>query len=376
MTTPPTAAGITACPEESPRAFHRRHHRRRSDTFASVAAHPKWFGMLALTTVIIAIFTRAAADDARPDARPAIDQQVEQMKSFGMTVNDEMYEQMEKGSGRMPYTTGISMLVVVADRRGHHRGDPVRHLQRGDGRRGLVQAGLQRSGRTPVRSRRSRRCCLGHHQLLPAGPTGSVANLGALLPMLPENSFAAHLLGMVDVFLIWYIVVLAIGLARAVPPAHAADRDLAAVGLRGDRHRHRARQEPGWGSMSRNKKILIGLGIVVVLGGDRVRQRQVQAGGRRRRQRRSGPEAGSAGDRVRVGQDPAAAPGQHQRRHDGQGDGPDGRGRPARAEGGVPPADRSAQPDDGLQPDDGVARGGALADGAAARVDRQHQDRR
>ena len=42
---------------------------------------------------------------------------------------------------------------------------------------------------------------------------GSVANLGALLPMLPENSFAGHLLGMVDVFLIWYIVVLAIGLA-------------------------------------------------------------------------------------------------------------------------------------------------------------------
>jgi hypothetical protein len=45
------------------------------------------------------------------------------------------------------------------------------------------------------------------------GSMGSVANLGALLPMLPEKSFAGGLLGMVDVFLVWYIVVLAIGLA-------------------------------------------------------------------------------------------------------------------------------------------------------------------
>jgi hypothetical protein len=45
------------------------------------------------------------------------------------------------------------------------------------------------------------------------GSIGSVANLGALLPMLSESSFAGRLLGMIDVFLIWYIVVLAIGLA-------------------------------------------------------------------------------------------------------------------------------------------------------------------
>ena len=47
----------------------------------------------------------------------ALDQQVQQMQSFGMTVNDQMYEQMEKRSGVMPYTTGISVLVVIADHR-------------------------------------------------------------------------------------------------------------------------------------------------------------------------------------------------------------------------------------------------------------------
>jgi hypothetical protein len=45
------------------------------------------------------------------------------------------------------------------------------------------------------------------------GTTGGVANLGALLPMFDEGSFPARLLGMVDIFFIWYIVVLAIGLA-------------------------------------------------------------------------------------------------------------------------------------------------------------------
>jgi len=38
-------------------------------------------------------------------------------------------------------------------------------------------------------------------------------NLGALLPMLPEKSFGANLLGTIDLFLVWYFIVLAIGLA-------------------------------------------------------------------------------------------------------------------------------------------------------------------
>jgi hypothetical protein len=41
-----------------------------------------------------------------------------------------------------------------------------------------------------------------------AGP----ANLAALLPMLPEDGFLAHFLGWFDLFRLWWIVVLAIGL--------------------------------------------------------------------------------------------------------------------------------------------------------------------
>jgi hypothetical protein len=41
----------------------------------------------------------------------------------------------------------------------------------------------------------------------------SPTNLTALAPGLPEGSFVARLLGTVDLFLIWWVVVLAIGLA-------------------------------------------------------------------------------------------------------------------------------------------------------------------
>jgi hypothetical protein len=40
----------------------------------------------------------------------------------------------------------------------------------------------------------------------------SATNLGVFLPMLDESSFLAKFLGTIDLFLVWWIVVLAIGL--------------------------------------------------------------------------------------------------------------------------------------------------------------------
>jgi hypothetical protein len=45
------------------------------------------------------------------------------------------------------------------------------------------------------------------------GSMGSATNLGVLLPMLDETSFVARLMGMIDLFLVWYVLVLAMGLA-------------------------------------------------------------------------------------------------------------------------------------------------------------------
>jgi hypothetical protein len=179
-------------------------------TFASVVAHPKWLGMLAVTTVLIAAFS--ALPLTTPAGRQAgLDQQVESMKSLGFEVNDQMYDQMEKSSQMAPYTTGISVLFI----------SPIFTI---------VVAGILfaifNAAMGGEASFKQVFTVLVHASAVSAlstvfsgiinyfrGGVSSAANLGALLPMLPQGSFVANLLGTVDVFLIWYIIVLAMGLA-------------------------------------------------------------------------------------------------------------------------------------------------------------------
>ena len=180
------------------------------DTFASVVPFPKWFGMLAVTTVIVAIFT-ALPLTTEAGRQAAIDQQVQQMQSFGFQVRDQMYEQMEKGATRMAYTTGIGVLVV----------SPLMVVIISGILFAIFNAAL--GGEASFKQVLAIIAHAGAISALSAifsgtvnyfrGAMGSVANLGALLPMLPEKSFAASLLGAIDVFMIWYVVVLAMGLA-------------------------------------------------------------------------------------------------------------------------------------------------------------------
>jgi hypothetical protein len=179
-------------------------------TFTSVVAYPKWFGMLALTTVLIAVFTALPLTTAA-GRQAGLDQQVESMKSFGFEVNDQMYDQMEKSSRMAPYTTGISVLFV----------SPIFTV---------VIAGILfaifNAAMGGEASFKQVFTVLVHASAVSAlstvfsgvinyfrGGVTSAANLGALLPMLPQGSFVANLLGTVDVFLIWYVIVLAMGLA-------------------------------------------------------------------------------------------------------------------------------------------------------------------
>ena len=208
MTTTAPAAGSTPAPKNLAARFIGIITAPK-ETYQSVVASPKVLGMLLLTSVLIAVFTALPmTTDAGQQA--AIEQQVQQMQSFGFQVNDQMYEQLQKGAGRMPYTTGISILVVTpimiaifsgilfaifnAALGGEASFKQVYSVYTHSGVIGAVSAIL--SGAVNYFS----------------GRVGSVTNLGALLPMLPEKSFGANLLGAVDIFLVWSIVVLAIGL--------------------------------------------------------------------------------------------------------------------------------------------------------------------
>jgi hypothetical protein len=134
------------------------------------------------------------------------------MKSMGFDVTDQMYEQMQKRAGSMPYTTGITILVVSPIIAVIFAGILFAIFNAAMGGEAsfkqvftvLVHAGAL----TALSSALS-----GVFHYFQPGSVGSIANLGALLPMLSETSFAAHLLGTIDLFLIWYFIILAIGLA-------------------------------------------------------------------------------------------------------------------------------------------------------------------
>ena len=208
MTTPAAAAGVPPAPKNLFARFIGIITAPKN-TFRSVVAAPKWLGMLALTTVIVAFFA-ALPLTTEAGRQAAIDQQVESMKSFGFEVNDEMYTQMERRSQMMPYTTGVSVLFIA----------PIMLVVFSGILFAIFNAAL--GGEASFKQVFSVMVHAGAVSALSTvfsgivnyfrGGVGSAANLGALLPMLPEHSFAANLLGTVDVFLVWWVIVLAIGL--------------------------------------------------------------------------------------------------------------------------------------------------------------------
>jgi len=179
------------------------------ETFRSVVAHPKWLTMLALTTLLVAFFS-ALPMTTEAGKQAAIDQQVEQRRAFGMETSDQAYAQMEKMSGVMPYIT-FGMVVVMT---------PIMAAIIAGILFAIFNAAL--GGEASFKQVLSVLVHAGAVSALSTvfsgivnyfrGGVGSAANLGALLPMLPERSFAANLLGTIDVFLVWYVIVLAIGL--------------------------------------------------------------------------------------------------------------------------------------------------------------------
>ena len=65
-------------------------------TFEAVVAQPRWLGMLALVTIIVALGVSLPMT-TEAGRQAALDNNVRQMENFGMQVNDEMYANMAKG---------------------------------------------------------------------------------------------------------------------------------------------------------------------------------------------------------------------------------------------------------------------------------------
>ncbi len=179
-------------------------------TFANVVAHPKWLGMYLLTTTIIA-FGAALPMTTDAGKQAALDQQVSSMESLGMQVPDEQYEQMRKQNEYAPYITGGSVIVfsiVVSLLFAAILWAIFNAAMGGDASYKTILAVLIHAGVISA---------LGQLFTGPInyfrGAVTSATSLGALLPMLDDQSFVGKLAGMLDIFIVWWLIVLAMGLA-------------------------------------------------------------------------------------------------------------------------------------------------------------------
>jgi hypothetical protein len=171
------------------------------DTFRSVAAHPKWLGMLALGTLTIALLvgwflSTSVGQNAWLETMPP-----------GMS--DQQYERMLGFAKFLGYAAAVQMLILVplvtvviaAIMFGIFNalgGEATFKQVFAVVAHGLAISVLGQLFTVPVNYTR--------------GKLASATNLSVLLPMIDEKSFLGRLLAATDLFIIWWVFVLAIGL--------------------------------------------------------------------------------------------------------------------------------------------------------------------
>lgn len=183
------------------------------ETFASIATKPQWLGVLLLTTAMSSAGYYVILSS--PDMQDAIiDRQLTAMESRGATVSDQQVANIERFIGYLPvgYAVGIFVLgpLLGAALAGIVTGI-FSTLMGGNGTFKQVFTVMTHAGFIPAMSALfiAGMLALGAR---PVGVRPPGANLGVFLPMLEETSFLAVMLRSIDMFLLWWMVVLAIGL--------------------------------------------------------------------------------------------------------------------------------------------------------------------
>jgi hypothetical protein len=203
---------------------------RPRSTMAQIAAHPiwllPWIGVLAVWAVSTLLLLNT--DVGR---QALVDEQVRRVESFGGTVDDPTYEALQKspplsayffGGGRLLLTPPVTFAVAM----------------------GLML--LARRARVPATTRQA--LAVSVHAMVPLA-LGQLAatplhyiresltspfNLAALVPLADEGTWVARLLGSIELFGLWWVWLLAVGLgAMTHTPArhHLTTMLLVYIGL-------------------------------------------------------------------------------------------------------------------------------------------------
>jgi hypothetical protein len=176
--------------------------------YADVAARPRALGVLlvviAITSGTIGVFM---STDVGREA--ALDQQVRMVEGFGVHLTDAEYDRLKARLAQPPYTAmaGQAVFLLVAAAAVAGIALAVFNVMGGDGtfrqtfavvaHSGVVMA-LQALFATPLAYARE--------------SLSSATSLAVFFPLLDESTFPARMLGAVDLFIVWWIVSVSIGL--------------------------------------------------------------------------------------------------------------------------------------------------------------------
>ena len=178
-------------------------------TYAAVAAHPRWLGIF-LTVFLITASASTALLSTDIGRNAVLDQQISSSESYGRHVTQAQIDQMEKFAPYYAYfapviqlfglaigcllISGIAFAVFNAALGGDATFKQVFAIVAHSG----VVLGVLALFTTPLAYVRE--------------SLSSATNLAVFLPFLDESSFAARLLGSIDLIYIWWMLSISIGL--------------------------------------------------------------------------------------------------------------------------------------------------------------------
>ena len=179
-------------------------------TLTNAATNPR-FVDLALLVIAIAAACSAGFLMTRVGHLAALDQQVRYLESFGAVITDERYAQLRR---LVPYRPAISAAAIIL-------GWPVvwvvlaRAVQWIGNRAGRGEPGFRQVLSVIVHA-----SAILAVRALVAAPIdyareslGGETSLNIVMPSFGESTFPARLLGAVDIFIVWWIVLIAMGLS-------------------------------------------------------------------------------------------------------------------------------------------------------------------
>jgi hypothetical protein len=177
---------------------------------------------LAILIVSIAAVCSAGFLMTRVGQLAALDQQVRQLESFGAAVNDETYAELRR---LIPYRPAISAALIVI-------GWPILWvalaaiLRAAGDRLGSVKATFAQVLTVVVHASAvfAVRAVIAAPLNYARESIGGATSLSILMPAFGESTFPARLLSVVDIFVLWWVALAAMGLGilyetRAVPVA-------------------------------------------------------------------------------------------------------------------------------------------------------------